>query len=138
MTRAIRLTSIGLAAGALASIAGSAIAATVLKGTSGPLAVTFTPPPTHKPKINTNVPISVTATLKGKPAHATAAYEFLFGGMVVSTQYPRNNKHFSFTGHFSDTLVFPGSAVGEPLTLRVVIKAAGHTVKLSWSISAKR
>jgi hypothetical protein len=139
MTRAMRLTIGGLAAGAVAIGATSiAAAAAVIKGSSGPLAATLTPS-THTPKINTLMPISVTATLNGKPAHATAAYQFLYGGAVVApTQYPYNNKHFSFTGHFSDKLNFPASSLGFTLTLRVVIKAAGHTVNLPCSITSHK
>jgi hypothetical protein len=139
MTRAMRLTIGGLAAGAVAIGATSiAAAAAVIKGSSGPLAATLAPS-THTPKINTLMPISVTATLNGKPAHATAAYQFLYGGAVVApTQYPYNNKHFSFTGHFSDKLNFPASSLGFTLTLRVVIKAAGHTVNLPCSITSHK
>jgi hypothetical protein len=139
MTRAVRLTIGGLTAGAVAIGATStAAAAAVIKGSSGPLVATLTPS-THTPKINTLMPISVTATLNGKPAHATAAYQFLYGGAVVApTQYPYNNKHFSFTGHFSDKLNFPASSLGFTLTLRVVIKAAGHTVNLPCSITSHK
>jgi hypothetical protein len=139
MTRAMRLTTGVVLAGAVATAASStaASAATVIKGSSGPLVATLTPS-THTPKINTLVPIAVTATLNGKPAHATAAYQFVFGGAVVSTQYPRNNKHYSFTGHFSDKLNFPASSLGFTLTLRVVIKAAGHTVNLNCPITSHR
>lgn len=121
----------------LAAIAGAAavaFAAPLVKQTSGPLTATLAPS-THTPTINKNWPITVTATLSTKPAHATAAYEFLFGGIVVNTQYPKYNKHFSFTGHFSDNLVFPKASVGQPLTLRVVIKASGHTVNLNWAVT---
>jgi hypothetical protein len=135
----MRLTIGGLAAGAVAIGATSiAAAAAVIKGSSGPLAATLTPS-THTPKINTLMPISVTATLNGKPAHATAAYQFLYGGAVVApTQYPYNNKHFSFTGHFSDKLNFPASSLGFTLTLRVVIKAAGRTVNLPCPITSHK
>jgi hypothetical protein len=135
----MRLTTGGLTAVAVAIGATSmAAAAAVIKGSSGPLTATLTPS-THTPKINTLMPISVTATLNGKPAHATAAYQFLYGGAVVApTQYPYNNKHFSFTGHFSDKLNFPASSLGFTLTLRVVIKAAGHTVNLPCSITSHK
>jgi hypothetical protein len=93
-------------------------------------------PSTHHPKVNANWPLKVTATLRGKPAHATAVYEFLFGTSVVSTQYVHGKKHFSFTGHFSDELVFPPASEGEPLTLRVVIAADGHKVSLNWAITS--
>lgn len=118
----------------------SAGAATkTLKASSGPLSVTLTPPTTHAPKENTNVWITVVATLGGKPAqHATALYEFLFAGQIVKTEYVRNNKHFSFNGHFRDNLVFPASAVGEPLTVRFVVKGGGHTVHFDWAINTKQ
>jgi hypothetical protein len=111
-----------------------AFAATVVKGSSGPLTATLVPS-THTPKINKNWPITVTATLSGKPAHASAVYQFLFAGVVVATMYPYNNKRYTFTGHFSDNLVFPPPSVGEPLTVRVVIKASAHTVNLNWSVT---
>ena len=80
--------------------------------------------------------MTVTATLGGKPAHASAAYEFLYAGAtLVGTRYPRSNPHFTFTGHFSDFLVFPPDAVGEPLTLQIVIKDGAHTVNLDWQIN---
>jgi hypothetical protein len=119
----------------LAVAATGAGAATLVKASSGPLSATLAPS-THTPKVNAKWPIVVTATLSGKPAHATAVYEFLYDGAVVGTGYVKNNKHFSFTGHFSDSLVFPPSSDGEPLTLSVVISSAGHTVKLDWSIKS--
>jgi hypothetical protein len=128
---------LGVALGACVFAAASAAASSpLIKRSSGPLSATLLPS-SHTPKVNVKWPITVTATLNGKPAHATAAYEFLFGGTQVgATQYPNNNKHFSFTGHFSDKLVFPPDSAGEPLTLSVVITAAGHTVHLNWSITS--
>jgi hypothetical protein len=128
-----------LAAGALVlGLAGATAAASapLVKGISGPLSATLKPS-THTPKVNAKWPITVTATLGGKPAHASAAYEFLFAGIPVGgTQYPHNNKQYTFTGQFSDNLVFPPASVGLALTLRVVIKAQGHTVNLNWSIKS--
>jgi len=108
MRRSARLGPAALiATAALLASAFSAQAATV-KGSSGTLEASMIPS-THHTKVNANWPLKVTATLAGKPAHATAVYEFLFAGSIVSTQYPRFKKHFSFTGHFSDDLVFPGA-----------------------------
>jgi hypothetical protein len=138
MTRMSRLLISGLMAGALAFTSVSAAgAASIIKASNGPLTATLKPS-THTPKINTPMTLTVTATLKGKPAHATAVYEFVFGGSVVSTQYPYNNKHYSFTGHFRDTLSFPASSLGFTLTLRVVIKAAGHTANLNCPITSHK
>jgi hypothetical protein len=82
--------------------------------------------------------IKVAATLKGKPVHATVFYRYLYGGTVVSTRYPCNNKACSFTGHYSDRLIFPAASLGQPLTLRVVIKAGGRTVNLDSSITSHK
>ena len=110
---------VAVALGSLA--AGAAASSPPVKGSSGP-----------------KWPIVVTATLKGKPAHASAVYEYLFNGIVVATRYPNSNKHFTFTGHFSDNLVFTPPSAGEPLTLRVVIKASGHTVNLDWAVTPQK
>ena len=119
-------------------VVSAAAATTGVKGSSGPLKATLTAS-THTPKINQKVPITVRATLSGKPAHATAVYQFLLAGIQIApTQYPFNNKHFSFTGHYSDSLVFPAASVGQPLTLRVVVKASGHTVNLKWAITSHK
>ena len=134
--RPILACLLAVALGACVFAAASAAASPPLvKATSGTLSATLLPG-SHAPKVNVKYPITVTATLSGKPAHATAIYEFLFGGSIVSTQYVKNNKHFSFTGHYSDTLLFPADSAGEPLTLRVVIRAAGRTVNLNWSITS--
>jgi hypothetical protein len=130
ITAVVAVAVVGLAAATGAGASGA-----LVKASSGPLSATLAPS-THSPKVNVKWPITVTAELNGKPAHATAFYEFLFSGAVVSTQYVNNNKHFSFTGHFSDKLVFPPSSAGQPLTLDIVVKAAGHTVNLDWSISS--
>lgn len=113
----------------------AALGAGVVKGSSGPLSASLTAG-THTPKIGTKWPLKVTATLHGKPAHASVIYEYLYGGAVVSTRYPCNNKACGFTGHYSDKLVFPAASLGEPLTLRIVIKASGHTVDLDWAVTS--
>jgi hypothetical protein len=137
MARTLRPIVAGLLVAALgASVTAGAVASPALvKVSSGPLSATLLPG-THKPKVNVKWPITVTAALSGKPAHATAIYEFLFGGTIVSTQYVKNTKNFGFTGHFSDELLFPPASTGQPLTLRVVIRAAGRTVNLNWSITS--
>ena len=113
---------------------GAAASSPLVKGSSGPLAATQAPG-SHKPTVNKKWPLAVTATLAGKPAHASAVYEYLFDGAVVATRYPNSNKHFTFTGHFSDDLVFTSPSAGEPLTLRVVIRDSGHTVNLDWAVT---
>lgn len=112
-------------------------AGTACAGAAGPLKATIVPS-THDPKVDAKWPLKVTAALSGKPAHASAAYQFLFAGQVVSTQYPRYKKHFMFSGNFSDTLVFPPDSTGEPLTLQVVVRSGSNAVELDWSITSKQ
>jgi hypothetical protein len=134
MSRVLRM-SLGCLLATFVVATPAVAASSVVKASSGPLTATLSPPP-HSPKVGSKPPITVTATLGGKPAKATAFYEFLFAGQVVSTQYVRGNKHFAFNGHFSDTLgPFPASAAGQPLTFRVVVKAGGRTVNLNWALS---
>ena len=102
---------------------------------SGPLSATIVPG-THHPKVNTNWPLTVTATLKGKPAHATAFYLFMLGPTVVSTQYPYSKNPYHFTGSYHDTFVWPADSLGQPLTLRVVVSAGGRKVNLDWNITS--
>jgi hypothetical protein len=141
MKRAMRVR-LGAAVVVLATAPAFALAAgpKPLVASSGPLKVTLVPPPTHTPTPSAKVPISVSATLSGKPVKgASAKYQFLYLGAVVSTQYPRYDKHFTFNGHFSDTLgPFTTAAVGQPLTVRFVIADAGHTVTFNWAINVRR
>jgi hypothetical protein len=73
-------------------------------------------------------------TGSGKKLHATAWYQFVFNGQVVSTQYPDPKTHevgrrktpWPFYGSYSDDLIFPARSVGIPLTVRVVVKVKGR------------
>jgi len=133
-----RLLVAGAAAAfALALAAAPVLAASIVKRSAGPLFATLTAS-THAPKIGVAMTIKVTATLNGKPAHAALTYQYLFGDVVVSTRYPCNGKACSFTGRYSDRLTFPATSLGTPLTLQVVVKAAGHTVKLGWSVTSNK
>jgi hypothetical protein len=149
MHASTRVLSAPAAAVALLALCDSALAATVTtncnkvkpgatcSASAGPLRAGIVAS-THTPVINAKWPLKATATLGGKPARATAEYQFLFGGIVVATQYPRSNKHFTFTGQFSDILVFPPDSEGQPLTLQVVVSSGVNTVRLAWLIDSKK
>jgi len=86
--------------------------------------------PGHHPQAGKPWKIKVTARRDGGggPVHGAAVYEFLFGGSVVSTQYPapgggKATKPYHFVGSFTDVIRFPQKSVGAPLTFRVVVKA---------------
>jgi hypothetical protein len=101
--------------------------------------------PTHHPRADRNWVITVTArTRSGRALRATAFYEFLFNGQVVSTQYPDphgppHQSPWTFTGSFSDAVVWPRRSVGVPLTFRVVVRARGlGTVNLDYRVRVRR
>ena len=110
-------------------------------------------PPTSVPTISdgriwrsasTEVPVRSVADGEGASLHATAVYQLLHQGQVVSTQYPSPGrapgsakKPYAFTGSYSDDMIFPARSVGIPLTLRVVVKVAGKgTVNLDKNVRA--
>jgi hypothetical protein len=84
---------------------------------------------THHPTVGRKWPLEFTATLAGKPAKVTVTYEYLYDGKVVAVR-----SHHAFTGHFTDTLIFPSSALHEPLTFRAVIASGATTVNLNYAI----
>jgi hypothetical protein len=139
MSRVLRYSSGVIVAALLTAAPALGASAPTVKASSGPLTAVLAPPP-HDPTINRKVPITVTATVSGKPAKkATAYYVFLLAGVAVTApQYVNGNKNFTFNGHYSDTLDFPAQSLGEPLTFRVVVKDAGHTVNLDWAVKPVR
>jgi len=101
--------------------------------------------PGHHPTAGKAWTIKVTArTRSGRPLRATAYYQFLYGGQVVSTQYPSphappRHSPYPFKGSFKDPIVWPARAVGYRLVFRVVIHAKGRgTKKLSYSVRVRR
>lgn len=110
----------------------AAVGAATIKGSSGGLTATMHVG-THHPTVGRNWPLQLTATRNGHPAQVTVTYEYLFGGRVVAVR-----AHHTFTGHFSDALVFPTSAVGEPLTFRAAIRAGSTSINLDYPIQVVR
>jgi hypothetical protein len=88
---------------------------------------------THNPKVSVPWPISFTVTKAGIPVQAKLSYEYLFGGNVVAKR-----SNYTFTGHFSDRFLWPGSAAGYPLTFRAVILAGGQTLNLDYPVQVVR
>lgn len=126
-----------------------AVAMLALPAASAPAAqfVAHLHAPNHRPKAGAkNWRITVTArTPSGRKLHAKAVYKFLFHGRVVSTQYPNpghskgGKRPYSFTGRYSDTILWPRRAVGIPLTFRVVVTVRGKgSVNLNWNVVVHR
>jgi hypothetical protein len=97
-------------------------------GSSGLLTATLRAG-THKPKAGRPWPVHFTVTRAGSPARASVGYEFLFAGQVVA-----HRSHYTFTGSFSDIVVWPAMSVGYPLTFRAVIVSEGATIYLDYPV----
>jgi hypothetical protein len=101
--------------------------------------------PGHHPTAGRAWTIKVTArTRSGRPLRATAYYQFLYGGRVVSTQYPSphtppRHSPYPFRGSYKDPIVWPARAVGYRLVFRVVVHAKGRgTKKLGYWVRVRR
>jgi hypothetical protein len=134
--------AIPLALTAAALVAVGVASASTGSYTDGPLTATFTAG-THDPNCKQKWPVTVGARYHGKPAHATAFYQFLSGGQLVGTQYPfsstsRNphNHIWHFYSSFTDTTFGPfgALAVGQPLTVRAVVKVSRYTAYPSYYV----
>ncbi|HEX4010697.1 MAG TPA: hypothetical protein VHX62_11835 [Solirubrobacteraceae bacterium] len=89
--------------------------------------------PNHRPIANKKWPITVKATRGTTQLAGTVSYRFLSYGTIVHTAKGGSFKH----GVFHDTLVWPGEAVGHPLSLQVVVKTRYGTDYLSWWIQVR-
>ena len=85
----------------------------------GPRAPPCTPTRTRHEPAGRGRSVSRSAP-RAAPRAASVSYQYLLGGQVVARR-----SHYVFVGHFSDTLVWPASAVGYPLTFRAVVVAGG-------------
>lgn len=87
---------------------------------------------THEPRVGPLWPDSFEVTSAGRPATASLEYEFLLAGQVVA-----HRSHYTFTGHFHDTIEWPAAAVGYPLTLRAVIRARGTLLNIDYPVKVR-
>lgn len=127
----------------VAALVGAGVAsASTSSYRDGPLTATFSAS-THHPNCRQHWPVTVTASYHGKPAHATAFYQFLSGTQVVDTQYPftgtprnTNDHKWVFYGSFTDNTFGPFGAlsVGHPLTVRAVVHVSRYTAYPSFSV----
>jgi hypothetical protein len=128
----------------LGCVAALALAAT--PATAAPFDVRLQAPNHHPKGGAKDWRITVTArTASGKPLRATAVYHFLYGGRVVSTQYPNpgrargGSRPYAFHGRYSDTILWPKRAAGYRLTFRVAVTVRGKgTVNRDWWVRVRR
>jgi hypothetical protein len=88
---------------------------------------------TPHPKVGRPWPVRFTVTSAAGPVQASVRYEYLYGGQVVA-----HRSHYTFTGHFSDTFIWPAASVGYPLTFRAVVVSGGTTIHLDYPVQVTR
>lgn len=88
---------------------------------------------THQPRVGTQR-LTVTATRGRTKLSGTVRYRFLYHGQVVSTQPGGRFRH----GVYHDTLQWPKRAVGNTITLQVVVTTKYGTDYLNWWIKVRR
>lgn len=90
--------------------------------------------PNHHPVANTKWHITVTATRSGHKLSGTVSYRYLSFGAVVGHGVGGSFAH----GVYHDTIIWPGEAIGHPLTFQVVVRTRYGTDYLNWSVEVRR
>ena len=90
--------------------------------------------PNHTPIAGKKWPITVTATRGRSKLSGTVSYKFYSQGTFEKAERGVSLRN----GVAHDTLLFPGLAVGHPLTLQVVVKTKYGTDNINWSVTTKQ
>jgi hypothetical protein len=91
----------------------------------------------HAPVANKAWPYTVLVTdASGHPLDGSVRIQFTFAGSVVGTDSPPVHpvKH----GIWRDSLTYPTSAVGQPLTFQAVVTTSAGSVTLNWPVNVRR
>ena len=100
-------------------------------------ATTTSPTVNHAPAVGTHWAYTVHATgASGKPLSGKVDTEFAFAGTVVGHEAPP--VHRLKNGVLHDTIKFPSSAIGHPITLVTVIRTSAGSVALGWPVTATK
>lgn len=91
----------------------------------------------HQPTVNQPWHYTVTATnAQGSKVSGTETTQYGFNGTVVGTEKPENVK---FTGGvYHDTIEFPASAVGFPLTVQATVHTSAGSATGSWPVKVRQ
>jgi hypothetical protein len=91
----------------------------------------------HAPKVNQHWRYWVKVTdASGRPLSGTVDIEFVFGGQVVGRDTPPT--HPVTDGRWRDTIEFPATAVGIPLTFRAVVHTQLGSITLDWPVMVRQ
>jgi hypothetical protein len=90
--------------------------------------------PNHTPVANKKWPIVLDVSKGKSKLSGSVKYEFELGPMVVSHQ-----PGHKFTGGvYKDNLTFPSDAVGQGLTLVVLVTTKDGTKSIDWAVTTKQ
>lgn len=90
----------------------------------------------HAPTVNRPWLYSVHVTdAHGRPLSGIVDIQFAFGGQVVGRDTPPS--HPITHGTWRDTLKFPASAIGAPLSFRAVVHTRAGSITLGWPITVR-
>ncbi len=90
--------------------------------------------PNHAPIANKDWKLTLDVHRGKQRLSGSVRYAFEFAGAVVSRQPGHGFKK----GVYRDTMRFPSSAVGEPLTLVVIVKTRYGTRNIYWQVNTKQ
>jgi hypothetical protein len=91
----------------------------------------------HEPTVNQPWRYTVAVTnAQGRRLSGTETTQYTFNGAVVGTEKPENVK---FTGGvYRDTVEFPATSVGFPLTVQAVVHTSGGSATATWPVKVRR
>ncbi|MDE3131499.1 MAG: hypothetical protein KGL16_10130 [Acidobacteriota bacterium] len=127
--RPLRVTALSLALSAGAMLA-------ALPATAQAARFKITPHiANHTPTIDKKWPVELTITRGRAKLSGSVKYQFLFQGSVVSHQ----PGHAFKRGVYRDTMLFPAQALGQPLTLRILVTVKRYgTEHIDWAVKAQQ
>ncbi len=89
--------------------------------------------PNHSPTAGRRWPITLDVRRGRAKLSGRVRYQFLFDGQLVAQRPGYPFKH----GVYRDRLLFPSSAVGHPLILRIVVSTRYGTIDVDWAVKAR-
>lgn len=90
--------------------------------------------PNHTPIAGKHWPVTLDVTKGATKLSGSVRYEFEFDGSVVSHQ----PGHRFTDGVYKDEMTFPADAVGQPLTLVVLVTTKDGTKSVDWAVKTKQ
>jgi hypothetical protein len=91
----------------------------------------------HTPVAGRRWPIELKIDKGRRKLSGTVRYQFMFAGVVVRTQ-PLHGAFKFKHGVYRDDLVFPLQSVGQPLTLRFLVRTRYGTEHADWKLETRK